>query len=55
MDEKDYLEEVEVEETKEQEQRVDKDNDYEDVCFLCHRPESKTGKLITLAKGICIC
>ncbi len=55
MDEKDYLEEVEVEETKEQEQREDKDNDYEDVCFLCHRPESKTGKLITLAKGICIC
>lgn len=55
MDEKDYLEEVEVEETKDQEQDEEKDNDYEDVCFLCHRPESKTGKLITLAKGICIC
>lgn len=55
MDEKDYLEEVEAEETKDQEQDDEKDNDYEDVCFLCHRPESKTGKLITLAKGICIC
>ncbi len=55
MDEKDYLEEVEVEETKDQGQEDEKDNDYEDVCFLCHRPESKMGKLITLAKGICIC
>lgn len=55
MDEKDYLEEVEVEETKEAKDGEDRDNDYEDVCFLCHRPESKTGKLITLAKGICIC
>ncbi|MCI8374042.1 MAG: ATP-dependent Clp protease ATP-binding subunit ClpX [Lachnospiraceae bacterium] len=55
MDDKDYLEEVEVEETKEQKDEDDKGNDYEDVCFLCHRPESKTGKLITLAKGICIC
>ena len=55
MDEKDYLEEVEVEEAKDPEQDDEKDKDYEDVCFLCHRPESKTGKLITLAKGICIC
>ena len=55
MDDKDYLEEIEVEETKEQKDKKDKDSDYEDVCFLCHRPESKTGKLITLAKGICIC
>ena len=55
MDDKDYLEEVEVEDTKEQAEEEDKDNDYEDVCFLCHRPESKAGKLINLAKGICIC
>ncbi len=53
MDEKDYLEEVE--ETKEEGKEEEKDNGYEDVCFLCHRPESRTGKLITLAKGICIC
>ncbi|MCI9017867.1 MAG: ATP-dependent Clp protease ATP-binding subunit ClpX [Lachnospiraceae bacterium] len=55
MDEKDYLEEVEVEDTKDSEDKDDKDSDYEEVCFLCHRPESKTGKLINLAKGICIC
>ena len=55
MDEKDYLEEVEVEDTKDSEDKDDRDSDYEEVCFLCHRPESKTGKLINLAKGICIC
>ena len=36
MDDKDYLEEVEVEETKEQKDEDDKGNDYEDVCFLWH-------------------
>ncbi len=55
MDEKDYLEEIESEDTKDSEDKDDRDSDYEEVCFLCHRPESKTGKLITLAKGICIC
>ena len=55
MDEKDYLEEIEVEDTKDSEDKEEKDSDYEEVCFLCHRPESKTGKLIMLAKGICIC
>jgi ATP-dependent Clp protease ATP-binding subunit ClpX len=28
---------------------------YEDVCFMCHRPESKTGKMIHLTKEISIC
>ena len=33
----------------------DKDKEYEGFCFLCHRPESKAGKLITLGQGISIC
>lgn len=28
---------------------------YEDVCFVCHRPESKAGKMIHLTKDISIC
>ena len=44
MDEKDYLEEVEVEDTKDSEDKDDKDSDYEEVCVLCHRPESKIGR-----------
>ncbi len=55
MDEKDYKDEtLEIEE--EQEGDADKEKDgYEDVCFLCHRPQSKAGKMITLGQGICIC
>ncbi len=28
---------------------------YEDVCFVCRRPESKTGKMFRLPGGICVC
>ncbi|MCI9659130.1 MAG: ATP-dependent Clp protease ATP-binding subunit ClpX [Lachnospiraceae bacterium] len=38
-----------------QEQEQTEENGYEDVCFVCHRPESKTGKMIHLTKEICIC
>ncbi len=34
----------------------DNDNDeYEKICYLCHRPESKAGKMISLPQGISIC
>lgn len=33
----------------------DKDNDYEDICYICRRPESKTGKMIHIPNNICIC
>ena len=29
--------------------------DYEDVCFICRRPESKAGKMFKLPNNICIC
>ncbi len=29
--------------------------EYEDVCFICRRPESKAGKMIKLPNKICIC
>ena len=28
---------------------------YEDVCFVCRRPESKAGKMFKMPGGICIC
>ncbi len=40
---------VEVEEEEK------KDDDYEKICFMCHRPESKAGKMIDLPNNICIC
>lgn len=30
-------------------------SDYEDVCFICRRPESKTGKMFHLPNNICVC
>ena len=30
-------------------------NDYEDVCFICRRPESKAGKMFHLPNHICVC
>ena len=32
----------------------DKD-DYEAVCYICRRPESKVGKMIRIPNNICIC
>ncbi|HBN55542.1 MAG TPA: ATP-dependent Clp protease ATP-binding subunit ClpX [Lachnospiraceae bacterium] len=44
--------------TENKEQEIEKETegtDYEDVCFVCHRPQSKAGKMIHLTKDICIC
>ncbi len=30
-------------------------DEYEKICYLCHRPESKAGKMITLPQNISIC
>ncbi len=32
-----------------------KDNEYEDICYLCHRTERTTGKMFKLPNGISIC
>ena len=31
------------------------DDEYEKICFMCHRPESKVGKMIDLPNNICVC
>lgn len=31
------------------------EDDYEDVCFICRRPESKTGKMFKLPNNISVC
>ena len=33
----------------------EKENEYEDVCFICRRPESKTGKMFKLPNNISVC
>ena len=37
------------------EKKDDKEQKYEDVCFICRRPESKAGKMYHLPNNICVC
>lgn len=30
-------------------------NEYEDICYICRRPESRAGKMIKIPNDICIC
>ena len=30
-------------------------DNYEEVCYICRRPESKAGKMIHIPNNICIC
>ncbi len=36
-------------------EKDDDNSDYEEVCFICRRPESKAGKMFKLPNHICIC
>ena len=36
-------------------QKEKKDDEYEKICFMCHRPESVTGKMIELPNNITVC
>ena len=38
-----------------EEYEEEKENDYEDVCFICRRPESKTGRMFKLPNHISVC
>lgn len=44
--------EKEIEKSSEQEKKND---GYEKICYLCHRPESKVDKMITIPNDITIC
>ena len=32
----------------------DNNQEYEEVCFICHRPESKAGRMFKLPNHICV-
>ena len=40
---------------KDAEKEREDDDGYEKICFICHRPESVTGKMIDLPNNICVC
>ena len=41
--------------TKSDREDSTKESEYEDVCFICRRPESKTGKMFKLPNHISVC
>lgn len=43
-----------VEETK-KETTDEKKDEYEEICYICRRPESVAGKMIKIPNNICIC
>ena len=54
----DKYEETELEKKgsgTEEKKSDDSGSDYEDVCFICRRPESKAGKMFRLPNHICVC
>ena len=65
FDERDHDEDKEeLEKTDGQDKETDlgntssedkKEGEYEDVCFICRRPESKTGKMFKLPNNITVC
>lgn len=57
FDEKETEQEESLEkiEDKQEENTEKKASEYEDVCFICRRPESKTGKMFKLPNNISVC
>lgn len=44
-----------AENKSDKQKRNDNTDEYEEVCFICRRPESKTGKMFKLPNHICVC
>lgn len=57
IDDEDALEDEFVVDDKNDDNEDDDDDDdeYDNVCFICHRPESVTGKQFKMPQNICIC
>ena len=39
----------------EEKDEIKKEKEYEDICYICHRSESRAGKMIHIPNNICIC
>ena len=58
FDNNDLIEQEEAaiqEETEKETEDEGKESEYEDVCFICRRPESKAGKMFKLPNNISVC
>ena len=48
-------EEYSAPEKKAESESGEDEQEYEDVCFVCRRPESKAGKMFKMPNNICVC
>lgn len=46
---------IETTYTDKENEKAEKKEDYEDICYICRRPESKVGKMLHIPNDICIC
>lgn len=47
--------EIAAVEQEDKEKKENEEDEYEKICFICHRPESVTGKMIDLPNNITVC
>ena len=55
MDDKDYTEDVETSGHGEDKDKQKEEDRYEKVCYMCRRPESKAGPMISMPGGMNLC
>ena len=55
QEQKDEPANIQKEVVKADAEKDDHDDGYEDVCFICRRPESKAGRMFRLPNHICVC
>lgn len=53
MSEQDYVDTIDNNDNNSNDNH--NDDEYEKVCFVCHRPESVAGKMINLPNNMCVC
>ena len=55
MDEKEYTQDVETSGHGEDKDKQKEEDRYEKVCYMCRRPESKAGPMISMPGGMNLC
>jgi ATP-dependent Clp protease ATP-binding subunit ClpX len=53
-DDKKYTDVNEIDDT-ELEEIEEEEDEYEELCMMCHRPESKAGRMLHMPGNVCLC
>ena len=55
MDDKDYRKDTKSPDTSDNHTEEKEEDSYEKVCYMCRRPEGKTGPMISMPGGMNLC